>query len=109
MRVSSPSRNTSARKPSHFGANSQPSPSGRASRGLASIGSIGGSNGSFTPSRYPLGAEAGLPVLDLACNQHRRELGSSRARTSRRYHRAVDDTMESQAGYDDIAHGYARH
>ena len=34
-----------ARKPSHFGSNSQPSPSGSSSASLASIGSIGGSIG----------------------------------------------------------------
>ena len=46
IRVSSRSRKTSARKPSHLGSKSQPSPSGSASAALASIGSIGGSNGS---------------------------------------------------------------
>ena len=38
----SPSRNTRARKPSHLGSNSQPSPSGMPVDSLASIGSIGG-------------------------------------------------------------------
>src|SRR5689334_579936 len=45
MRTSSPSRKTIARKPSHLGSYSQPSPSGRPSEALASIGSSGGSNG----------------------------------------------------------------
>ena len=45
-KISSPSRNTSVRKPSHLGSNCQPSPSGSASAALESIGSSGGSNGS---------------------------------------------------------------
>src|SRR5262245_17236522 len=39
----SPSRNTSARKPSHLGSKSQPSPAGSSVASLASMGSIGGS------------------------------------------------------------------
>ena len=45
MNTSSPSRKTRARNPSHFGSNNQPSPTGRSSAGLASIGSTGGWNG----------------------------------------------------------------
>src|SRR5512143_3019691 len=58
MYVSSPSRNTSARKPSHFGSNSQPSPVGSASAAFASIGSRGGWNGSrITPTVAEASAE----------------------------------------------------
>ena len=45
MSSSSPSRKTSARKPSHLGSYSQPSPSGRSAAALASMGSTGGSTG----------------------------------------------------------------
>ena len=49
VNTSSPSRKTIARKPSHFGSNSQPSPVGSPSEAFASIGSSGGSKGSFIP------------------------------------------------------------
>src|SRR5438046_2232028 len=42
MKSSSASRKNSARKPSHFGSKSHPSPSGKAWAGLASIGRTGG-------------------------------------------------------------------
>src|SRR6267142_1720545 len=45
MYTSSPSRNTMARNPSHFGSKSHPSPSGRTLASLASIGSTGGAMG----------------------------------------------------------------
>src|SRR5215475_15174417 len=45
-RISSPSRNTIVRNPSHFGSNCQPSPPGRASAAFDSIGASGGANGS---------------------------------------------------------------
>src|SRR5215469_15373829 len=44
-RISSPSRNTSVRKPSHLGSNCHPSPSGRASAALDNIGARGGAKG----------------------------------------------------------------
>ena len=53
--TSSPSRKTRARKPSHLGSNSQPSSLGSESAALASIGSIGGSNGSAMAQRYRRG------------------------------------------------------
>src|SRR6185503_5106660 len=53
MYVSSPSRKMIARKPSHLVSNSQPSPSGSASAGLASIGSIGGSKGRCIEATVP--------------------------------------------------------
>src|SRR5438477_8099172 len=46
-RISSPSRKTSVRKPSHFGSNSQPSPEGNSSAEAESIGASGGSKGRF--------------------------------------------------------------
>src|SRR6185369_7265535 len=52
MYRSAPSRNTSARNPSHFGSNSQPSPSGRVSAAFASIGSTGGAIGNAMRPRY---------------------------------------------------------
>ena len=53
-RMSPPSRKTSVRNPSHFGSKSHPSPSGRASAALESIGASGGSKGSFIGSGLPL-------------------------------------------------------
>src|SRR2546426_11326605 len=44
-RISSPSRNTSVRKPSHLGSNCQPSPPGNASPALDSMGATGGAKG----------------------------------------------------------------
>src|SRR4051795_10175816 len=46
--MSSPSRKTMQRKPSHFGSYSHPSPSGISGDALASIGAIGGWRGSAT-------------------------------------------------------------
>src|SRR5438477_7371747 len=42
MNTLSPSRNTMARKPSHFGSKSHPSPGGSSSASLASMGATGG-------------------------------------------------------------------
>ena len=47
-RISSPSRNTSVRKPSHFGSNCHPSPPGRPSAALDNMGASGGANGKRT-------------------------------------------------------------
>src|SRR5947208_5247211 len=44
-RISSASRNTSVRKPSHLGSNCQPSPPGKASAALDSMGASGGAKG----------------------------------------------------------------
>src|SRR5437868_3474350 len=54
--MSSPSRKITLRKPSHFGSNSHPSPSGKASAAAESIGARGGSKGTvidgpFTESK----------------------------------------------------------
>src|ERR1700691_2369364 len=49
MKISSPSRNTSARKPSHLGSKIQSPSSGNSSTRFASIGRIGGFSGRFTP------------------------------------------------------------
>src|SRR3954464_6763494 len=59
MNTFSPSRNTMARKPSHFGSKSHPSPGGRASASLASMGSTGGSITSrpHASSRRPAAAQ----------------------------------------------------
>src|SRR5439155_15844773 len=43
--TSSPSRNTNVRKPSHLGSNCQPSPPGKASAALDSMGASGGAKG----------------------------------------------------------------
>src|SRR5580658_8891593 len=53
MKISSPSRNTSARKPSHFGSKTQSPSDGNSSTRLASIGKIGGLTGSCTPHGIP--------------------------------------------------------
>src|SRR5215472_7474804 len=53
MRISSPSRNTSARKPSHLGSKIHSSPSGNSLTRLASIGKIGGWTFKFTPHGIP--------------------------------------------------------
>src|SRR6185295_6291830 len=47
-RISSPSRKTSVRKPSHLGSNCQPSPAGSASAALESMGASGEAKGSGT-------------------------------------------------------------
>src|SRR4029077_5225480 len=44
-RISSPSRNTSVRKPSHLGSNCHPSPPGKASAALDNMGARGGAKG----------------------------------------------------------------
>src|SRR5499427_3017371 len=44
-RISSPSRNTNVRKPSHLGSNCHPSPPGKASAALDNIGARGGAKG----------------------------------------------------------------
>src|SRR3984893_3113897 len=44
-RISSPSRNTSVRKPSHLGSNCHPSPAGKASAARDNIGARGGAKG----------------------------------------------------------------
>src|SRR5580700_4380466 len=49
MKISSPSRNTSARKPSHFGSKTQSPSAGNSSSRFASIGRIGGFTGRCTP------------------------------------------------------------
>src|SRR5213078_3641872 len=49
MKISSPSRNTSARNPSHLGSKIHSSPDGRSATRLASIGSTGGLTGRRTP------------------------------------------------------------
>src|SRR5437867_7000849 len=51
-RISSPSRNTSVRKPSHFGSNCHPSPEGNSAAAVDNIGWSGGSNGNRTPQSY---------------------------------------------------------
>jgi hypothetical protein len=52
MKISSPSRNTSARKPSHLGSKIQSPSSGNSSTRFASIGRIGGFSGRSTPPWY---------------------------------------------------------
>src|SRR3954469_23490068 len=52
MRISSPSRKISARKPSHLGSKIQPSPGGSAPTRLASIGSSGGLTARFMTAEY---------------------------------------------------------
>src|ERR1700722_9182146 len=49
MKISSPSRNTRARKPSHFGSKIQSPSAGNSSTRFASIGKIGGFTGRSTP------------------------------------------------------------
>src|SRR5437867_8828116 len=51
-RISSPSRNTRVRKPSHFGSNCHPSPEGNSAAAVDNIGWSGGSNGNRTPQSY---------------------------------------------------------
>src|SRR5689334_4400268 len=52
MRISSPSRNTNERNPSHFGSKIQLSPSGKSLTRFASIGKIGGGTARFMYSSY---------------------------------------------------------
>src|SRR4051812_32930400 len=59
--MSSPSRNTMQRKPSHFGSNSQPSPSGMARASLASIGRNGGDRGRAIAAILPHGGNREHP------------------------------------------------
>src|SRR5580693_10347869 len=49
MKISSPSRNISARKPSHLGSKVQSPSAGNSSTRFASIGRIGGFTGRCTP------------------------------------------------------------
>src|SRR5690349_10670267 len=60
MKISSPSRKTSVRKPSHFGSKIQPSPSGSALTRLASIGSTGGLTGKSIFRSLPTTVVGGL-------------------------------------------------
>ena len=57
IRTSSPSRNISARKPSHFGSKIQLAPEGNSAIRFESIGRIGGFTGSCTLSCYTAWAE----------------------------------------------------
>src|SRR6266702_6529045 len=63
MKISSSSQKTSARKPSHFGSNTQSSPGGSSSTRLASIGRSGGFTGRFTYQWY----NGNLPLQNLSC------------------------------------------
>src|SRR6266498_2710856 len=68
--TSSPSRNTSVRKPSHLGSNCQPSPPGKASAALDSIGASGGTKGRRTTSTVrwfeaAFGARADLGIDEV--------------------------------------------
>src|ERR1700690_662946 len=56
MTTSSPSRKTSARKPSHFGSKIHPSPRGSSPTRSASIGKTGGATGNCMPACYREGA-----------------------------------------------------
>src|ERR1700733_2321296 len=56
MRISSPLRKTSARKPSHFGSKTHASPAGNSLTRLASMGRTGGFTGSCTMPWYRLTA-----------------------------------------------------
>src|SRR5580704_14155605 len=58
MKISSPSRNTSARKPSHLGSKTQSPSDGNSSTRFASIGKIGGLTGSCTLYGIPHRANA---------------------------------------------------
>src|SRR5258705_7874515 len=53
IRISSPSRKTSARNPSHFGSKIQSPSAGNSLTRLASIGNSGGFTGSCTPHGIP--------------------------------------------------------
>src|SRR5262249_44593751 len=84
MNTSSALRKTIARKPSHLGSKSHPSPSGNSSASLASIGSIGGSIGNrpvvMAPaymSRYNLCIDGGR---GRASEDHSQAVGSARLR-----------------------------
>src|SRR6187549_3010648 len=57
----SPSRNTIARKPSHFGSKSQPSPGGSSVASFASIGSTGGAIGKLASSAEAISARPPKP------------------------------------------------
>src|SRR2546427_4022357 len=87
-RISSPSRNTRVRKPSHLGSNCHPSPPGRASAALDSMGASGGAKGRSMPQSYrtdrsaadgDLSRSAGTidddPEIILAENRMRHEAG----------------------------------
>src|SRR2546426_10834964 len=62
-RISSPSRNTSVRNPSHFGSKIHVPPAGNSPTRLASIGKTGGFTGRFIRSRRVGRIPAGSEVL----------------------------------------------
>src|SRR6185436_11844034 len=65
MKTSCPSRNTSARNPSHLGSKIHPSPFGSSRTGLASIGRTGGLTGSRTASSSQRERFSG--IIQLSC------------------------------------------
>ena len=71
IRISSPSRKTSARNPSHLGSNIQSSPSGNSPTRLASMGRSGGFTGSCTPHGIPRPRFCDSPVPEIfgCCSQ----------------------------------------
>jgi hypothetical protein len=71
------------RNPSHFGSNSQPSPWGKTSAALHSIGDNGGFNGNVIPPTLTVGQR----LMDARCCQSSTAVQSRCWKASRAYTR----------------------
>src|SRR5580704_16758553 len=100
MKISSPSRKTSTRKPSHLGSKIQPSPSGSSATRLASIGKSGGLTGSCTPSASLGGSGRGGRRCGRGRRRGRRRGGPAAARAR---HRERDGAGADLHGPDRLA------
>src|SRR5438132_6469486 len=95
-RISSPSRNTSVRNPSHLGSNSQPSPPGSPSAALDSIGWSGGSNGRRTSV-----SGFASPVHEAPERAAERTEVEAADRVGHREHRVPDEDRDDDHVLDD--------
>src|SRR5437868_14535649 len=78
--ISSRSRKTRVRNPSHFGSNSQPSPEGNSSAAADNIGSSGGSKGRRTRLLYAVAQLLKVDGLHRhGCRIRKEKLGNAQA------------------------------
>src|SRR5262250_3036432 len=98
--ISPPSRNTSVRKPSHLGSNCQPSPPGKASAALDSMGASGGAKGRDMAAGYRHGrAEETSDPSPAGANYH-----GPGAATNEGYALTIEEVEMSTL--DEYAHKY---
>src|SRR5262245_56906203 len=103
MKNRSRSRKTMARKPSHFGSNSQPSPGGSSVASFASIGSIGGSIGKPAAGSFAMlqGDEpASRPRTEGGGDEERQDVSQQHVRKIGDRTPQVDERAGCDAGRD---------